>query len=232
MPANTFATTFAANDVLQLGRARPLIGTAVLGSAFGKIKKMDVERTGDEEELSDGAGGLRAHITKKPGVMVNMETFFDIGVTLPGLYNLIAVADLPGINVRVMTGAKITYDDGKERGFSFKAQMWDCLNGQPAYRVDTATNDRFLLDLDIPVPTATPGSGQIVLDWPDITDADSYKVQVSTDAGVTWANLATPASSTYTHTVTTGQTRHYRIAAVDSVDGQGEYSSVVNATAA
>lgn len=232
MPANTFATKFAANDVLQLGSARPLIGTAILGSAFGKFTKFEIERTGDEEELTDGAGGLRAHLIKKPGVTANAETCFDIGVSLPGLYQIIAIADLPGINVRVMTGAKITYDDGKERKFSFKAQMWDSLNGQPAYRVDTATNDRFLLDIGIPVPTATPGSGQIVLNWDDIADADSYKVQVSTDAGVTWANLATPTPSNYTHTVTTGQTRHYRIAAVDSVDGQGEYSAVVNATAA
>jgi len=228
----SFAATFAQNDVLQIGSVRPLIGTAVLGSAFGKFTKFEIERTGDEEELTDGAGGLRAHVIKKPGVMVNAETCFDIGVSLPGLYNILAIADLPGINVRVMTGAKITYDDGKERKFSFKAQMWDSLNGEPAYRVDTSTNDRFLLDIGIPVPTATPGSGQIVLDWPDIADANSYKVQGSTGAGVTWANLATPSSSTYTHTVTTGQTRHYRIAAVDSVDGQGEYSTVVNATAA
>jgi fibronectin type 3 domain-containing protein len=82
------------------------------------------------------------------------------------------------------------------------------------------------------VPTATPGSGTIVLDWADVTDADSYKVQVSSDAGVTWANLATPTPSTYTHTVTTGQTRHYRIAAVSTADGAGEYSTTVNATAA
>ena len=231
MSATTFATTFATASILQLGSARPLVGTAVLGSAFGKFTKFEVERTGDEEELTDGAGGLRAHIIKKPGVSANAETCFDIGVSLPGLYQLIAIADMPGINVRVMTGAKITYDDGKERKFSFKAQMWDSLNGEPAYRVDTTTNDRFLLDIDIPVPTATAGGGQIVLDWPDIADADSYKVQVSTDAGVTWANLATPSSSTYTHTVTTGQTRHYRIAAVDSVDGQGEYSATVHATA-
>jgi hypothetical protein len=230
MPA-TFATTFAANDILQLGSARPLIGTAVLGSTFGKITKFELERTGEAEELTDGAGGLRAHIIKKPGVTATIETCFDIGVSLPGLYNLITLVDLPGISARVMTGAKITYDDGKERKFSFTIQMWDSLNGEPAYRVATATNERFLLDIGIPVATATPGSGQIVVNWDDITDADTYKIQVSSDAGVTWANLATPTPSTYTHTVTTGQSRHYRVAAVDSVDGQGEYSAVVNATA-
>lgn len=229
---NTFATTFTSNDVLQLGSAQPLVGTAILGDAFGKILKFDVERTGEEQELSNGAGGLRGHIINKPGVTANMETAFDVGVTLPGLYNLIAISDLPGISVRVMTGAKVAYNDGKERSFSFKAQMWDSLNGQPAYRLDTATGTRYLLDIGIPVPTATAGSGQIVLDWPDVTDADSYKIQVSSDAGVTWTDLTTPTPSTYTHTVTAGQTRHYRIAAVDTTNGAGEYSATVNATAA
>ena len=230
MPA-AFTATFDPNNILQLGSARPVIGTAMLGSTFGKIKKLDIERSGEDMELSDGAGSLRGHIIKKPGVSGDFEVFFDAGVTPPGLYNLITLPDI-AVTVRVMTGIKITYDDGNERGLTFRGQMWDSLIGQAAYRLDTATGLRFLLDIGIPVPTATAGSGQIVLDWPDVTDADSYKVQVSSDAGVTWADLATPTLSTYTHTLTAGQTRHYRIAAVSTADGAGEYSTTVNATAA
>jgi len=230
MPA-TFVSTFAANDMYQLGSARPVMGTAMLGATFGRIVKLSIERTGDEEELSDGAGGLRAHLIKKPGVTGDFEVFFDTGVTLPGLYNLITLPDI-GVAVRVMTGLKINYDDGKERGASFKGMMWDSLSGQPAYRLATATGERFLLDIGIPVPSAVAGSGQIVLDWADVTDADTYTVQVSTDAGTTWADLTTPTPSTYTHTVASGVTRHYRIAAVSTADGAGEYSATVSATAA
>ena len=226
----SFTTQFGPNDMYQLGSAQPVMGTAMLGSTFGKIKKLDIERTGDEVELEDGAGGLRGHVIKKPGVTGNFEVFFDASVTPPGLYNLITLPDI-GVAVRIMTGVKITYDNGAERGLSFKGSMWDSLSGQPAYRLDTEDGTRFLLDIGIPVPTATPGSGTIVLDWADVTDADSYKVQVSSDAGVTWADLATPTLSTYTHTIASGTTRHYRIAAVSTADGAGEYSATVNATA-
>ena len=226
-----FTTTFGPNDVYQLGSARPIMGTAMLGSTFGKVKKLDIERTGDEVELDDGAGGLRAHVIQKPGVTGNFEVFFDASVPVPGLYNLITLPDI-GVAVRIMTGVKITYSSAEERGMAFKGMMWDSLSGQPAYRLDTETGDRFLLDVGIPVPTATAGSGNIVLDWADVTDADSYKLQVSTDAGVTWADLATPTLSTYNHNVTTGLTRHYRVAAVMTGDGNGEYSTTVNATAA
>ncbi|MBE7497120.1 MAG: fibronectin type III domain-containing protein [Verrucomicrobiaceae bacterium] len=230
MSATTFATTFDPNSVLQLGSARPVIGTAMLGTSFGTIKKLDIERTGDEQELSDGAGGLRGHIIAKPGVSADFEVFFDATVTPPGLYALFTLPDL-SVTVRIMTGIKISYDDGKERGLAFKGQMWDSLIDQPAYRLDTATGDRYLLDIGIPVVTATPGSGQIVLDWPDVTDATSYVVQASSDSGATWTTINSPASSTYTHTVTTGQTRHYRVRAVNA-DGSGEWSAVVSATAA
>lgn len=224
-------STFRPEDVLLLGDAQPIIGTAMLGDDFGKIKKLDVERTGDEEELSNGAGSLRGHITKKPGVSADFEVFFDAGVNVPGLYTIITIPAPFNIACRVMSGIKVTWDDGKERGMSFKAQMWDSLIGKAAYRLDTITGLRYLLDIGIPVPAATPGSGQVVIDWGDVADADSYEVQVSADAGVTWAGLATPTPSTYTHTLTTGQTRHYRVRAVSTADGGGEWSVTVNATA-
>lgn len=227
---SSFSTTFSENDVLILGDAQAVIGTAILGDDFGRVKSMKVKRTGDEQELSNGAGGLRAHVINKPGCEATMEVFFDATVTAPKLYEIITLPVL-SIAARVMPGVEINYDDGKERGMSIPIKMWDSLIGTPAYRLDTLTGTRYLLDIDIPVPSATAGSGQIVLDWADITDATGYVVQASSDAGVTWTTINEPATSTYTHTVTTGETRHYRVAAKNA-DGTGEWSSTVNATAA
>ena len=225
-----FSTTYNPNDVLILGDAQAVIGTAMLGDDFGKIKSFGVKRTGDEEELSNGAGSLRAHVIKKPGVEATMDVFFDATVTAPKLYQIIMLPVI-GIAARVMPGVDIKYDDGKERGMTIPIKMWDALIGKPAFRLDTATGTRYLLDIGIPVPVLTPGSGTIGVDWPDVDDATSYVVQASSDAGVTWATINSPTLSTYSHTVTTGQTRHYRVAAVNA-DGQGEWSTVVNATAA
>lgn len=224
------SATYRPEDVLLLGDAQAVIGTAVLGDDFGKVKSMSVKRNGDEEELSNGAGNLRAHVIKKPGFEATLEVMFDANVTAPALYTLMV---LPVVNItaRVMPGVDIKYDDGKERTMSIPLKMWDALLNQPAYRLDTLTGLRYLLDISIPVPVATPGSGQIVIDWPDVADATSYIVEASSNGGTTWTQVATPSSSTYTHTVTTGQTRHYRVRAVNA-DGAGEWSATVNATAA
>ncbi len=227
---STIAATYLPEDVLLLGDATPVIGTAVLGDAYGKIKSLSVKRTGDEEELSNGAGGLRAHVVKKPGVDATLEVMFDAEVAAPAIYTLIT---LPVVNIvgRVMPGVDIKYDDGKERTMSIPIKMWDSLMNQPAFRLDTLTGLKYLLDIGIPVPTATGGSGNITIDWADVTDALSYIIQTSSDAGVTFTALATPTLSTYVATVTTGQTRHYRVRAVNA-DGSGEWSATVNATAA
>jgi len=225
-----FSTTYAPADVLILGDAQAVIGTAMLGDDFGKIKSFGVKRTGDEEELSNGAGSLRAHVIKKPGVEATMDVFFDATVTAPKLYQIIMLP-LIGIAARVMPGVDIKYDDGKERGLSIPIKMWDALIGKAAYRLDTLTGTRYLLDIGIPVPVATPGSGSISITWTAIEDAEDYLVETSSDAGVTWTALITVSASPTSATVTTGQTRHYRVAAVNA-DGQGEWSTVVHATAA
>lgn len=227
---STLASTFLPEDVLVLGSAQPVIGTAMLGDDFGKIKSLSVKRTGDEEELTNGAGGLRAHVIKKPGLEASIDVLFDATVTPPALYALIT---LPFFNVtaRVMPGVEIKYDDGKERMLSLTVKMWDALLNEPAFRLDTLTGIFYLLDIGIPVvPAPTPASGQLTLNWPDVTDAVSYVVQVSADAGVTWTTLATPTPSTYVHTGIAGLTKHYRVAAVNA-DGQGEWSEVVSGTA-
>jgi len=227
---SSLATTYLPEDVLLLGDAQPVIGTAVLGDDYGKIQSLSVKRTGDEEELSNGAGGLRAHVVKKPGVEGTLEVKFDASVTAPAIYDIISLP-VVGIAARVMPGVDIKYDDGKERTMSIPVKMWDSLLGQPAYRLDTLTGTRYLLDIGMPVVSEpSPASGQLTLDWPDVEDATSYVVQVSADAGVTWTALATPSSSTYVHTGIAGLTKHYRVAAVNE-DGQGEWSQVVSGTA-
>lgn len=226
---STLASTYLPEDVLVFGNAQPVIGTAMLGTDFGKIKSMSVKRTGEEEELTNGVGSLRAHVIKKPGLEATLDILFDATVTPPALYALIT---LPYFNIaaRVMPGVEIKYDDGKERMLAVTVKMWDALLDQPAFRLDTATGIFYLLDIGIPVvPAPTPSSGQLVLNWPDVTDAVSYVVQVSAD-GVTWAALATPTPSTYTHTGIAGLTKYYRVAAVNA-DGQGEWSTPVSGTA-
>lgn len=226
---SSFSTTYSPEDVLILGDAQAVIGTAMLGDDFGKIKSFGVKRTGDEEELSNGAGSLRAHVIKKPGVEATMDVFFDATVTAPKLYQIIMLPVI-GIAARVMPGVDIKYDDGKERGMTIPIKMWDALIGKAAFRLDTATGERYLLDIDIPVPVATPGSGNISIAWTLIEDAVSYEIQQSSDAGATWTALATPTTSPEVATVTAAQTRHYRMRAVNA-DGSGEWSETVSATA-
>lgn len=235
----TFATTYLPEDVQLLGNIHPVIGTAMLGDAFGKIKSLKNKRTGEEQELMNGAGTLRAHVTGKPGFEATLEATYDKAVKAPRIYQRITIPlglDDAGNEVTiaafVMQGVEVTYEDGKERTLSIPVKLWDSLKDAAVYRLDTKTQLKYLQDIGVPVVTPTPGSGSIALDWPDVPDADSYLVQASSDSGVTWATINSPTLSTYTHTVTTGQTRKYRVAAVSTADGQGEWSPVVTATAA
>jgi hypothetical protein len=221
-------TTYG-NDVLIIGQ-QTVIGTAMLGEDFGTVKSASVKRQADKEDLLNGNGNLRAVLLSKPGFELTLEVAFDASVTPPGLGERIALP-LVGVTGRVMPGVEVKWEQGKERGLSIPVNSWDSMEDAPLYQNNPATGDFILLDLAKPVVTPTAGEGEIVLDWPDVEDADSYIVQVSTDSGVTWANLATPSLSTYTHTpVTTGQTRHYRVRAVNE-NGNGPWSATVNATA-
>ena len=88
-----------------------------------------------------------------------------------------------------------------------------------------------------PVLTATAnGQTQIDLSWtvPDTggRSLDKYSVDVSADGGTTWSPLADTSATitTYSHTgLTAGTTRHYRVAAVNTI-GTGAWSNVANAT--
>ena len=88
-----------------------------------------------------------------------------------------------------------------------------------------------------PVLTATAnGETQIDLSWtvPDTGGRalDKYSIDVSADGGTTWAPLADTSGTitTRSHTgLTAGTTRHYRVAAVNTI-GTGAWSNVANAT--
>ena len=88
-----------------------------------------------------------------------------------------------------------------------------------------------------PVLTATAnGQTQIDLSWtvPDTggKSLDKYSIDVSTNGGTTWSPLADTSATITTHSHTglpAGTTRHYRVAAVNTI-GTGAWSNVDSAT--
>ena len=88
-----------------------------------------------------------------------------------------------------------------------------------------------------PVLTATAnGETQIDLSWtvPDTggKSLDKYSIDVSTNGGTTWSPLADTSATITTHShtgLTAGTTRHYRVAAVNTI-GTGAWSNVDSAT--
>ena len=81
------------------------------------------------------------------------------------------------------------------------------------------------------------GSAEINLSWtaPDSSDITGYKIESSSDAGSNWSDLVADTGNTNTafqHTVLSrGDTRHYRVSAINSV-GTSAPSNTANATTA
>lgn len=226
--SDSFATTYA-DDILIHG-AEVIIGTAMLGIEFGTVKSAKVKRTASKEMLLNGKGNFRAIVFTNPGFEMTLEVAFEKNVTAPAMGEIITLP-LVGVSGRVQEGVEVSWEQGKERGLSIPVSSWDAMGDAPLWRVDPETQEFTLQDLAAPVLTASPGSGNIALDWADVPGATSYEVQVSTDSGVTFTALATPSTSTHTHTVTMGQTRHYRARAVNAI-GKGPWSNTASATAA
>lgn len=227
--SQSLSTTYGDN-ILLLG-AETIIGTAMLGTEFGTVKNASVKRNAAREELLNGAGNLRTIVLTNPNLELTLECAFEKGVTPPAIGERITLP-LVGVVGRVMEGVEAKWEQGKERGLSIPVAHWDSLGDDAPFRQFNPVTEEFtLLDLLAPVVTATAGALQIVLDWPDVVDALSYIVEVSTDAGTTWTQLASPEVSTHTHSgLTAGQTRHYRVRGV-SAKGNGPWSAAVNATA-
>ena len=81
------------------------------------------------------------------------------------------------------------------------------------------------------------GSDEINLSWtaPDSTGITGYKIESSSDAGSNWSNLVADTGNTntaYQHAgLSPGDTRHYRVSAINSV-GTSAPSNTANATTA
>jgi hypothetical protein len=129
-----FATTYAPADVLLLGNEQPVLGTVMLGDAFGVIKHATVTRSGKRELITDEAKTLRLLLITNPGFECMLDCCFDATVTAPGLLEQI---DLPlvGVTGRVMEGVSVQWEDGGERMLSIPVAQWDSMESATAYRL-------------------------------------------------------------------------------------------------
>lgn len=133
--------------MLVLGDALPVLGTVMLGDAFGIIKRATLVRSGKRVEITDDAQSLRLLLITNPGFEMSLECCFDLNVTAPGLLEEI---DLPlvGVTGRVMEGVSVVWEEGNERMLSIPAAQWDSMEGATAY----------LLNLDGDAVAILPGT--------------------------------------------------------------------------
>jgi hypothetical protein len=131
----TFATTFGPHDVLLLGDAVPVLGTAVLGDDFGVIKRATLVRTGKREMILDDAESLRVLLINNPGFECELECCFDASVAAPGLLESIELP-LVGVTGRVMEGVTVLWEEGSERMLRIPVAQWDSMESAEAYRLD------------------------------------------------------------------------------------------------
>lgn len=133
--SGSLADTYGAHDVLLLGEAHPVLGTVMLGDAFGIIKRATLVRTGKRVEITDDAQSLRILLITNPGFEMVMECCFDLSVTAPGFLEPI-ILPLVGVTGRVMEGVSVVWEDGNERMLSIPVAAWDSMAGASAYRLD------------------------------------------------------------------------------------------------
>ena len=116
---------------------------------------------------------------------------------------------------------------------------------QDAAGAETASFTDFPVDNNLaPIAPEAPtnlhakgvSATQIGLSWsaPEYTggaDITGYRIEVSNDGNTGWTELvASQTSRTYSHTVTSGATRYYRVSAINSA-GTGPVSNVASASA-
>ena len=129
-----FSTTYNPKDVLLLGDAQPVLGTAMLGDNFGTIKRATLVRSGKRVEITDDAQSLRILLITNPGFETTLECCFDLTVTAPGFLESI-VLPLVGVTGRVMEGVSVVWEEGNERMLSIPVSMWDSMESAAAYRL-------------------------------------------------------------------------------------------------
>ena len=95
---------------------------------------------------------------------------------------------------------------------------------------NVATASTFVLGVPGGLRAESTQPTAIELRWTAATGATGYQIQVSPDAGATWADSATlddGAATTYTHRgLTTGVTRHYRVRATGAGNSLSAWSNV------
>lgn len=105
-----------------------------------------------------------------------------------------------------------------------------CCDGLESTALELTINTTIL---DAPTNFAgTPSDSQVVLDWDDVTGAESYTLERADDATfeTNLTALYTGSTSAYTDTdVTNGTTYYYRVQATATNHADGDYSTT-NAT--
>lgn len=172
-----FSTTYGAHDVLILGEAHPVLGTAMLGDNFGVIKRGTLVRSGKRVEITDDAQSLRILLITNPGFEMVLECCFDLSVTAPGFLEEFALP-MVGVVGRVMEGVSVMWEEGSERMLSIPVSAWDSMAGAAAYRLDAdgelieisagsslpSMNANYLNNLNIRGITALTGGSSTDLD--------------------------------------------------------------------
>ena len=144
----TFADAVPDHSVYVLGRAQPVLGTAMLGSVFGVVTRATLVRNGKREEILNDAGELMVLLITNPGWTLQLECLFDVSVEPPGLLEAITLPYV-GITGRVMEGVTVAWEgDGAERVLSIPAAQWDSMDGAVSYRLDEQS-DFVLIDASI-----------------------------------------------------------------------------------
>jgi hypothetical protein len=125
------------SDLLVLGDDTLIMGTCMLGNAFGQIEDAEVSRQADKEEIENCGGNLRAVIWKKLRFEMTLNSIFDASVAPPGIGDAITIP-FAGVGGTVQE-ASIKWAKGKERMLSIKATYWDALADAVMYTYNTST---------------------------------------------------------------------------------------------
>ena len=160
----------------------------------------------------------------------NLEIDFDTDLTTA----------TQGLTLNV-DGTAFAFEDADSKSAQFRrwnstALSWSALDSVPL----TLTESADAPDPPTDLTANAKGETQVDLSWTAPADnggeaISGYKVEVSANGTSTWSDLAADTASTdttYSHTgLAAGNTRHYRVSAINSVDS-GDASGVAGATTA
>lgn len=124
-----------------------VLGTAMLGEAYGTVKDASLTRTGQEEELLGALAEIIAFLIKNPGFELQMQCRFDSDVEPPELLDMITFP-LAGIKGYVKPGTQVNWTEGGVRMLTFTAAGWDSLQGESVARFRWNDATDALVDLD------------------------------------------------------------------------------------